>query len=311
MKKRRRIVFVGLVALLLGVAAWFALRPREPEYQGKTLSYWLEELTALQNWKQLDDSSSEELHKRRSRAETALREMGTNAISHLLALIRDGPKESRFRNKIEDLLDRQSLLDWRPAERSDRSWQAVEGFVALGPSAQPAIPGLVHLLKSDGTGVRASLCLVAIGPSAVPALTGVLSNSNPRVQQLALETLGDLGLDAREITPLLTAITSQAANPMAGTAMRVLSEVSENPEQFVPLFAQYIRDSKLAPDALFALTRVWPHGIPFLLQALTNADEQIKKAPSRHCSPKSEITAEAEPQVRPTIGSETLAASLT
>ena len=43
MGKRRRILLAFLLVALIGGLGWLVLRPREPAYQGKRLSVWLEQ----------------------------------------------------------------------------------------------------------------------------------------------------------------------------------------------------------------------------------------------------------------------------
>ena len=72
MIKRRRVglfVVLGLVAVAIG---FFALRPREPVYQGKRLSEWLADFNRAGRG-QIDQA-----------AERAIRQIGTNALPFLL-----------------------------------------------------------------------------------------------------------------------------------------------------------------------------------------------------------------------------------
>ena len=76
MNKRRKLglgIVVGLVTAT--AAAFVALRPREPVYEGKTLSDWLKILGHATGTTQI-------------RAGTAILEMGTNALPALLEMLR-------------------------------------------------------------------------------------------------------------------------------------------------------------------------------------------------------------------------------
>src|SRR5690349_17412541 len=82
-KRRLRTITVGiLLAGVLGLVIWRAARPREPVYEGRTLSRWLDHHVAstaarppygTPGWKEADK---------------ALRTIGTNAIPTLLQMLR-------------------------------------------------------------------------------------------------------------------------------------------------------------------------------------------------------------------------------
>src|SRR5437899_940581 len=71
MKRGRAIASVVLLAVV-AFAAFFALRPREPVYQGKRLSEWLADLNCAGRG-QINQE-----------AENAIRQIGTNALPFLV-----------------------------------------------------------------------------------------------------------------------------------------------------------------------------------------------------------------------------------
>ena len=85
MKRSRAIALVVLFAAI-AVAAFFALRSREPEYRGKRLSQWLEEYDRTGAMEKTGPASE------------AIRAMGTNALPYLFAYIkhRDPPLKMKF-----------------------------------------------------------------------------------------------------------------------------------------------------------------------------------------------------------------------
>jgi hypothetical protein len=70
-RKRVQIGLVILLVLVVGVAAWQVLRVREPTYQGKPLSFWLEEY---------NKNSLYPHNPTRARAKNAICQIGTNAL---------------------------------------------------------------------------------------------------------------------------------------------------------------------------------------------------------------------------------------
>jgi hypothetical protein len=74
--KRWRIVLAILIVAMVGGVVWQVLRQREPVYQGKPLSVWLEGYT----------SRSARL-RGVQKAKEAVRHAGTNALPMLLAML--------------------------------------------------------------------------------------------------------------------------------------------------------------------------------------------------------------------------------
>src|SRR6266849_1668863 len=88
MGKKRGILLAVLVVALIGGLGWLVLRPREPAYQDKPLSAWLEQYYGS-NLTLITDTNSPA----RLEAENAIRQIGTNGLPLLLRLIstRDSP----------------------------------------------------------------------------------------------------------------------------------------------------------------------------------------------------------------------------
>src|SRR5437660_1515372 len=133
MKKGLRIVVViGLLAIV-GLLARAVLTPREPEYQGKPLSVWLEgyDWNAGPSYTTIKRDTDE-----------AIRHIGTNAIPALLKMLR--LRDSKVKKSLAALIDRQKLArikvppSWR--DTSKTTFRAMFAFVALGSSASNAVP---------------------------------------------------------------------------------------------------------------------------------------------------------------------------
>ena len=74
-KRRKRVILLACGVLALGLL-WQVLRDREPSYQGRTLSEWVEQVGPAYLW----NDSDEEVK--------AVRAIGTNAIPTILKWIR-------------------------------------------------------------------------------------------------------------------------------------------------------------------------------------------------------------------------------
>src|ERR1700722_6631770 len=86
MGKKLRIVLVLVFAACIGAIIWQLLSPSVPDpiYKGKPLSYWLSGYLPRQITG-MDDT----LGPTYTEAATAVRELGTNALPHLISILRE------------------------------------------------------------------------------------------------------------------------------------------------------------------------------------------------------------------------------
>jgi hypothetical protein len=117
-----------------GISCLFSLGPKEPRYQGRSLSRW------VNIWYRGYSGETFATREEQQDAEAAIRSMGTNCIPPLLALLSD-PNPG--------LNQRSSVLTT---------------FQILGPLAKPAAPALLKLSASTDNELRhyASECLQAL-----------------------------------------------------------------------------------------------------------------------------------------------------
>ncbi len=235
MPKRRRILLLLAVGLLLfSAAAFFVTRPREPSHGGRALSKWL------------DDYGRPELFvtfpKAPARAENAIRQIGTNAIPHLLTWIAyEQPAwKARWYFRLNPLLRRLNQ-NWILTDRQEaRAERATGALQLLGPNAAGAIPRLTRMMyeaRIGGTKLRASRALSSLGPQALPPLLATLTNSQPQVIMVGLSGLRGLGSNAAPAVPtILNLLASSnffvrvsATNALRRIAPQVLTNAAKAP----------------------------------------------------------------------------------
>ena len=237
MKKRNRIVLIVALMFLSGGLATWILRSRErrePVYQGKTLSVWLNDLNRSFRYPVLSDPAAE-----------AVRQIGTNALPFLLERARS--KDSRFRGKLQEWFTNQSVIPVNrfhfavaPYRHAEARW----GFQALGPGAKTAIPELVELIKDEETAdASADYALGCIGSEAVLPLTNALTNDNPAVRYGASKALGMIGSEAKAAVPNLIKCLRDRDHRMRFLAALALGNIAKEPAVSVPALIARLEDT--------------------------------------------------------------------
>ncbi|MBN9689229.1 MAG: hypothetical protein J0M24_03235 [Verrucomicrobia bacterium] len=170
------------MALLFGVAvltyaiAWRSAVSAEPSFAGKRLSSWLDELCEFDSLRQQTKGTNQI---------AAIRAIGTNAIPWLLReLHQSGGRGNLLRFRLNQFLEKQTLIQWRVRDAYYRDYRATVGFKALGEIAQPAILELLTMVEANPAFVPGALA--GIGRPAVPALMQCVTNTRPYTNQLGV-----------------------------------------------------------------------------------------------------------------------------
>jgi hypothetical protein len=257
------VVFASALVLF---ATW--PHPREPIYQGKTLSQWLLYRGNTDAFISMQDPDS---HK-------AIRAMGTNAIPFLLRWIRyEPPAWSKIWVSLAPRLYIRVSEDWR-LERANAAWVALG---CLGAKASPAIPELSRLLETTKSPVmldRIVYALGCMGEEALPALLPALSNQlipareilvaqigsmNPTgpcedstvgalleclrdsdriVRRAAAHSLGKLGLQPERVVPALTKGLIDPAAKVRAACGESLQKFGERAREAIPALLKARKD---------------------------------------------------------------------
>jgi HEAT repeats len=183
-KRMAGTIIAGVISLGL---AFHLLQPRQPVYQGRTLSQWL---------KDIDYGRSPAT---REQALAAIREMGTNALPGLIADL--GHVDSPFRKMLMRAVNIQPWVHVKFRTPNERYVWATLAFEALGPEARPAGPALEALFDSNP--IYALHAYAALGPESIPALGRALTNENKWVRWNAASALREFGPQASGTAPLL------------------------------------------------------------------------------------------------------------
>ncbi len=298
MGKRLRIsIFAGLI--LIAALLFTATRSREPVYQGKKLSAWLEKLYSGYS----PEEGSAEL-------ELAIRQMGTNTLPFLLSRLRS--KNSRIKLKIDELARKQDFINIQFHDNNTDRYTAVVAFQFLGPMARPAMPALVEMLNDTDICYEVAYALGAIGPEAIPALTNTWTQSNSTIRTAGFRALVSMGTNAETALPFLIAalqdtdsyIRRGAADSMfyVGTnrpalaipaliktlddpdlkvrrvTIRSLGSFTSKAQTAVPKLTELLGQREWSGSAAMTLVSIigTNRSIPLITKALTNEDKRVR-----------------------------------
>lgn len=267
------------IVLLLGWLALSLSPSREPQFQGRDISLWLEDYAA---------------HKQVP-FDQALQATGTNALPYVVQELEKN--ESLWRLKYRQLWNKcpASLQKVLPAPKPQ--FEVVYGANAISyigtNSLSPAIALLQHrsptVRQAAAWGISALRRQSPTVNQAIPALTTALSDSEPQVRFNALLALKEMGADASNAVPAITAILSPAVTSSAtntsfylrGAAALVLGKIGPAAASARPALEAAMQEPNayLRGQAATALWRVSGDvdaALPVLLRELPAESEHSK-----------------------------------
>ena len=244
MKPRRAWLFVVLLAAL----AIVILLGREPHYQGRSLTSWLQ-----QSW----DTPLMETQ-RLAEAQNAIRGIGAKKVlPKLLKLVQseDDPISmtimhigDEFRIS-DDIGDR--FIRWHSAE--DFWWLGERGFEVLGTNGAPAAEALGQLLDKPRRLLVIGRCLESIGKPAEPVICQALTNQDVAVRQWAVEQLASVTDDVEVYITRIKPRLHDSSDAVRVTTVDAIGVQTSAPELAVPLLIEALKDSAVSANAAGAL----------------------------------------------------------
>jgi HEAT repeat protein len=205
------IALAVLLVMLAGVIAWHvfrASREREPVYQGKRLSGWLE--TLYDEKKPIGDRAEQAIRRQNiRRVEQAIRQIGTNALPLLIEGLQ--AQDTKLKQLMMTWVQKQKLVHFNFKSANQRRIEAILGYQALGPLASAQVPSLSGILTNDPSpDVRRAVAqvLASIGPEArlaASALFHAAKDTNDAVRACAFFALGGIRPASQFTIPVLVA----------------------------------------------------------------------------------------------------------
>lgn len=265
---KRAAILLGTLLAAAG-AGWFAVAKFgnvEPVYQGKRLTYWLQNPNT--------DEAGE-----------ALVAMGSNAFPILLRRLQ--ARDSLWKKKLMELAEQQNVISVEFSTAEDHWFEAVAGFAMLGDKAAGAVPSLVGLHRNSAAPAlreRVAEALGAIGPSAnaaVPILIQDLADTNSEVRASAAEALWHIGSEPALTVPALTKALDDSDSHVRWAVIGGLGVLQTNARTAVPKLLKLALDTNEmvrseVMDALRFTRGEPPVVVPVLTNALYDSNEMVR-----------------------------------
>jgi HEAT repeat protein len=313
MRKRVHIVLAVLLVMLAGVAAWQGLREREPVYQGKSLSKWLEDYTALRGAFTLGGATvgfvgagggMQGYRFDSAKVDAAVRQIGTNALPTLLRMLR--VKDSALRLKLERFARQHTgfrveftpdgtlnvhnvhrVIDLSLTSSEALRFRAVAAFRALGGEARRAVPELIEIYKQmpERGPWGAGAALGSIGPdasAAIPSLLRNVGNTNAVAREIAVTALGEIHAQPQLVVPALIAALHDPAQSVELAALAALGRYGEEAKTAVPALVAILKAERnpiTLANAAAVLGRIHADPevvVPALIAALHHPVQKVR-----------------------------------
>jgi hypothetical protein len=192
-----RVIVIAVAVIVAGAVAIAGFRAREPRYQGRTLSEWIDEAdrAAHISWN-INSASHEQLEADPDwqAARHAVKQMAPEAIPFLLDWVQaeDSPQKA----KAIDWINEHGPFHSRMLSDSDSWSKASLCFWLLGNEAKPAWPALVQLTCSKNRrrqqhGLYWLVASDADKATMLPVLTRLLHDPDKSIQIYAANVFQD------------------------------------------------------------------------------------------------------------------------
>lgn len=221
MKKRLAIAAAALFLLAILSMALLRSSDREPRFEGRPLSAWVEDLRQGNGEAQ-------------GKAVRALEAMGAEAAPYLADRIAP-PRgwahrfKARVGPHIPERIKRPLRRVFDPSKQMIDQHTAAQALALIGTNGRTAVPKLTEMLQSGNVllTVSASRALAKIGPDALEPLTAALDSGDFTIRAAACDALGELGTNAAPAAPRLARIIQSESGPIVSSAVYALSRIGE------------------------------------------------------------------------------------
>ena len=217
-------------------AVGFTLRAREPRYQGKKLSLWLQQ---MQSAPDIESPAWQE-------SVRAVRQIGTNALPRLLAPLQ--ATDPKWKTEMVDWVRQVLNKDLSHRLIGHDRQRSLLALQVLGPVARPLIPELAAMITNVNPDIADSafLALSRMGVSeCVPPLVLTLTNGSAILRPASVVSLGSMRGTAADAVPALVTALEDKNESLRAEAARALGMVGRNPKLAVPALTRALSDTNV------------------------------------------------------------------
>jgi len=271
---------VAAAAFILGLLWCGITREREPRYDGRSLSEWLD----LYSFSMRKSVPSQE-------AADAVRHIGTNALPSLVTWVQEAQDMPPWREHLFHLASHWNLgepLVESLASPQLRVTRAVWGFYILGEDARGAVPDLARVAseRKSPSSEFAFVALSYLGKDALPPLLSMITNTTslPMLRLEALSSVGKLGHLGTNAHPAVVLLIRCLDDPdLAPTAAKTLGTLHLESDITVPALIVCIRSTNQGTrvQAVSGLDDFGPAAraaVPELTKLLSDPDVFVRYA---------------------------------
>lgn len=229
---RKPSIALGLMVVVASGLLLISLCAREPRYQGRTLTSWLDQCweTPLSETQRLAE------------AQTAIRAIGAQkALPTLLKLAET--EDSRIRAWLVDKSEKRKIRFFHVRSAVQLQLQGIAGFEVLGTNAAPAVRKLTKLLRDKERAFVAARCLENIGKPAESALCECLTNADWRVRHFSVSALAAVTDDVEVYLARLQNRLKDAEPSVRFATVQCIGLQNDAPELAVPLLISVLEDT--------------------------------------------------------------------
>ena len=291
MLKRRYRIWIGLLAIAIGVCFLFFLSVRDnPSYKGKRLSYYMRNMQSR-------------LAENRQPAEEAINRLGSKALPLLCKMIQ--AEDSAFKKgyiawltkytplKIHypswDYFDTVEIKGVKTAwnefymasDMEKQTW-AKAAFKMLGSKAQPAFPLLVKAFHRKQSSPGAGAALACLGEEGIQEVLPALHSPYVWLRMSAAGALGETKLPEKFIPSLLEGLNDSDERVRYTTACSLHHLGNTSSAIVIPALAKMLLDPSptVRTWVIRALSNYGQQAtvvIPLLLAMMDDPDSRVKQ----------------------------------
>ena len=263
MNRRRILLLLALVAMAAGLVLFWPRGPKEPVYQGKGITFWINEVPATG------------LPEALAAARKAVR--ATSPDSRRFLMSEFTRRDPKWLASFRVWLDNRFGRDAYTVAKVQRMETASYGLWLLGPEITPALPTLAEYLEDEERGRIAAMAMSGAGDAAIPYLMRAIASMNPLVEANAGEGIVALARESESMLPTFFQWLQHTNAMRRSIAVRALGTANSQTNSIVPALTAALSDpdSLVQWQAALLLGNKGPASkpaIPALLRLMTNSN---------------------------------------